>query len=254
MKKNLIKILFIVTLIFIALLVYIAFLKNDEKPMSVEKEMITITFDSDGGSKVSSIKIEKNTRKILPSSIRDGYDFLGWYLLDELIDEGYVYKEDTLLKAHWKKIEEEKKTYTVTFDSQGGSSVGKISVDCNKTLKLPKNPTKEGYEFVTWMDKYGKSILNGAKLSCEDVTLYADWKKIEEEKKTYTVTFDSQGGSSVSPIVVECDKHLFLPEKPTKEGYEFVTWMDKHGRSIVDDANLSCEDITLYADWKKIEE
>ena len=139
------------------------------------------------------------------------------------------------------------KTYTVTFDSKGGSNVESIKVECEKELVLPTNPTKEGYEFVSWIDKNGKSILNGALLTCEDVTLYADWK---EEVKTFKVTFDSKGGSDVEPVTVECGKTMTMPTNPTKEGYTFRVWEDQHGTAILDGVLFACEgDVTLYAVW-----
>ena len=68
----------------------------------------------------------------------------------------------------------------ITFNSKGGSEVKNITLECDKTLSLPKNPTRDGYTFRTWEDKHGTPILSGAKLSCEDVTLYAVWDKNEE--------------------------------------------------------------------------
>ena len=39
------------------------------------------------------------------------------------------------------------------FDSKGGTEVEKIEVECNKELVLPTPPTKNGYNFVSWVDK-----------------------------------------------------------------------------------------------------
>ena len=43
-----------------------------------------------------------------------------------------------------------KKTYTVTFDSTGGSLVESQTVTEGETLTRPTTPTKEGYEFLGW--------------------------------------------------------------------------------------------------------
>ena len=149
------------------------------------KEEVTITFDTDGGKEVESIKVEKGKTATLPTVEKDGYKFIGWYKADEKIESDYQFNEDVTLKAKWEKIKEEVKTFTVTFDSKGGSSVKKITVTCGNNLPTLSKPTKDGYTFVSWADKNGKVIESGAKLSCENVTLYANWEKVEP-KKTYS--------------------------------------------------------------------
>lgn len=77
-----------------------------------------------------------------------------------------------------KKEETKKESYVVTFDSKDGSKVESITVKCDETLKLPENPTKSGYNFITWEDKNGTPIYNDALLTCDDVTLYAVWSEL----------------------------------------------------------------------------
>ncbi len=43
--------------------------------------------------------------------------------------------------------------------------------------------------------------------------------------ETFTVTFDSNGGSEVAPITLKKWESLTLPEAPTKEGYVFSKWV-----------------------------
>ena len=74
-------------------------------------------------------------------------------------------------------LKDNTKEFKVTFDSNGGSKVSSISVECGKVLSLPKNPTKKGYTFVSWTDKNGVTIYDRALLACEDITLKANWKK-----------------------------------------------------------------------------
>ena len=219
----------------------------------------TVTFDSKGGTEVEKIEVECNKELVLPTPpTKDGYNFVSWVDKNEtpILDEALLACEDITLFANWEKKDDAKKYYTIKFDSQGGSNINSIQVECNTKVKLPTTkPTKTGYNFISWADKHGKVILDGALLSCEDVTLFANWEKKEENKETkyYTVTFDSQGGSKVNSIKVECDKLLTLPANPTRTGYTFVSWYDKNGKTILTGAKLSCEDITLYADWKKDE-
>ena len=173
MKK--IKRLFIfILLLVLALIIGFIFLyqKND---------ILTITFNSDGGSRVSNIEVEKGKSIELPNVTKEGYVFLGWYLDDIKVSNSTTYDHDVILKAKW--LEESVKTFTVTFDSDGGTLVDDLIVECDKELNLPINPTKEGYEFVTWVDKNETPIYDKALLTCSDITLKAKWNKIEEKKE-----------------------------------------------------------------------
>jgi uncharacterized repeat protein (TIGR02543 family) len=164
-----------------------------EPEPSVEK--VTIKFDANGGEAVEDLLIDKGAQVLLPSTTKEGYLFDGWYLNNEKIKSTHVYNEDITVVAKWEKKTEEVKTFKVTFDSKGGSKVNAQTIECGKALTLPSNPTKSGYTFKGWEDKHGKSILTGAKFTCENVTLYAIWEKNEEKpvveptpepQKTYT--------------------------------------------------------------------
>ena len=111
--------------------------------------------------------------------------------------------------------------YTVTFNSNGGSSVGKQTIEYNGKVTKPENPTKEGYNFIGW---YKDEDLNEAwdfstDVVTKNITLYAKW-----EEKKYTVSFYSNGGSSVASISVAHNGKVTKPSDPTKTGYSFVGW------------------------------
>ena len=231
MKKALIILLSVFVVVAVATVVFLI------------KQKVTVSFDTDGGSSVNAISIKKGDSVTLPETKKEGFVFNGWYLNDEKIENTKTYDEDVTLKAKWEK---EIETYSITFDSNGGSSVESIKVECGKELKLPENPTRSGYSFMSWVDQNERPILDQALLACEDITLKANW-----EKTSYTVTFDSYGGSKVESIQVECGKELRLPKNPTRSGYSFVSWVDQNERSILDQALLTCEDITLKAYWEK---
>ena len=73
--------------------------------------------------------------------------------------------------------------YTVSFDTQGGSSVSKKLVKRNSTLTKPDDPTKEGYTFAGWYtdEELTMEYDFSAKVK-EGFTLYAKW--IEEKAQT----------------------------------------------------------------------
>ena len=73
-------------------------------------ETITITFDSDGGSAVDPITINKGTELILPKNpTYAGYNFKGWYDINKTpIHNNALLGEDTTLYAEWEKISKPK--------------------------------------------------------------------------------------------------------------------------------------------------
>lgn len=274
-KKKIILIILAILLLIGITIGIICLIKNKDgkddggKPTPKAVDKITIEFDTDGGSKVESITFNKGDAVELPATEKEGYTFEGWYNGSELVDNEATSKltaKTVFLKAKWEEIKKEDKVMKITFDSKGGSKVSAITIKCENdaaTIKsLPKNPTKDGYTFRAWEDKHGKVILVDAKLTCDDITLYAAYDKKEtpttpdtpttKEVKTFKVSFNTSEGSKINPITVECGKELKLPANPTKEGFNFVTWTDKNGTPIYDKALLSCDDITLYAQWEQV--
>ena len=64
--------------------------------------------------------------------------------------------------------------YTVTFDTQGGSEIAPVSVNANKAVKQPTNPTRENYVFFGWYkDAACKNVYNFKNAVKASMTLYA---------------------------------------------------------------------------------
>jgi len=181
---------------------------------------ITITFDTDGAKNISAIKINKGESVKLPNIKKQGFIFGGWYLKDERVTNSTTFDKDTTLKAKW--INEEAKTFTVTFDSDGGSKVESIVVECGKELLLPTNPTKTGYSFISWIDKNETPIYDKALLACEDISLKANWKK-EETKPTENTETPTQQTQPVTPKSYKCPTGYELTEDNQCETKVHVT-------------------------------
>ena len=69
--------------------------------------------------------------------------------------------------------------YTVTFNSNGGSTVASIRVVGGETVEMPENPVREGYVFAGWYkdEAFTESFkfgTDGDKIT-KDTTLYAQW-------------------------------------------------------------------------------
>lgn len=224
---------------------------KEEKTVPQTSEQITISFDSNGGTAAKDIKINKGSSITLPTVTREGYEFSGWYLDDTKVSDKTKFINDTKLIAKWTVQKEEIKTFDVTFKIDS-TTYKTLTVDCDSELHLPAAPSKEGYNFISWVDKNETPILEGALLTCDDVTLYANFEKQEEEKK-FKVYFYNDDEKLFAIQEIKCGDELNILEEPTKEGY-YLTWKDKNGVPISNGALLACEDIKLDAYWQKIEE
>ena len=68
-------------------------------------------------------------------------------------------------------------------------------------------------------------------------------------KKEYKITFDTNGGSLVSAVMVEENGKITRPEDPEKEGYEFAGWY--YDGKLFDFNTKVKKNIKLEAKWKK---
>ncbi|MBE7090155.1 MAG: hypothetical protein E7362_05065, partial [Clostridiales bacterium] len=160
--------------------------------------------------------------------------------------------------------------YTVTFDSNGGSAVDAQPVIEGSVATMPTAPTKAAdaeytYTFAGWQ-------LNGVDYNFNtpvtgDITLTAKWTATpitpsqpgeggegggDETPTTYTVSFNSNGGTSVSAQTVTAGSMATMPNAPTKATdanftYTFAGWqlngVDYNFNTPV------TGDITLTAKW-----
>jgi uncharacterized repeat protein (TIGR02543 family) len=120
------------------------------------------------------------------------------------------------------KLYYDRNTFTVSFDTKGGSTVADTTgVRYKVKITAPSEPTKIGYTFSGW---YKEADLTNAWIFetdtvTEGTTLYARWIINQ-----YTITFDSMGGSEVAPITQDYGTMVSAPVAPTKTGYTFNGW------------------------------
>lgn len=81
------------------------YVSAEPSPTPTPDKKYTVTFDSQGGSHVSSQTVKEGTTISLPTPTRDGYKFLGWYT--EATGGSKVTSltvtKDVTLYAHWEK-------------------------------------------------------------------------------------------------------------------------------------------------------
>lgn len=217
----------------------------------VEENIIkyTVIFNSDGGTVISNQTIEENKNIVRPTDpIKKGYEFVDWYLNNQVFDFNTKVTNNITLLAKWKKVEEKVTKYTVTFNSDGGTVIQKQIIEENKNIVKPANPIKKGYKFAGWY--LNNKVYNFNTKVTSNITLIAKWEKVEETPAKYTVTFNSNGGTAITKQIIEKDKKIVRPTNPTRKGYNFVGWY-LNGKAFDFNTKVT-SNITLTAKWNEI--
>ena len=213
---------------------------------------------------------------------KDGYTFAGYY--DDTQGAGTQYYTAVGASAHvWDKANDgtlyakwEAITYTITYHLNGGSGAENRTYTIeSEEITLP-TPTKTGYTFGGWYDNdgcTGEDITTIPQGSTGDKTFYAKWTI-----KSYTITFTTEGGGSVSATVggnaiasgasVQYGTQVVLTAF-ADAGYSFSEWVDGNDNKVSSnpytvtiDGNITLKAVfiqatTLYlkpnADWLKEE-
>ncbi len=136
--------------------------------------------------------------------------------------------------------------YTVTFESNGGSTVSPVTQDSGTTITSSPTATKTGYTLAGWYSDLAlTSAVSFPYTITSDVTLYADWTA-----NPYTVTFSTDGGSTVDPVTQDYGTTIASAPTTTKTGYTFAGWYsDAALTSAVSFPYTITSDVTLYAKW-----
>lgn len=215
----------------------------------------SVVFDANGGSLVQTQRIKHGQTAQYRTTYRVGYEFLGWYLNGEKYDFSTPVTEKITLVAKWKKKDmvDHKEAYWVYFESNGGSYVSDQEVLEGEFVSRPTDPTRDCYNFAGWYTN--SSLTQKYDFSTpvtSDMTLYAKWVNDGSCKNTYTVRFNSNGGTSVSLQRVVEGNRAYEPTDPTRSGYRFLGWYLNNSKFNFNTRIYG--DITLTAKWEKEEE
>ena len=217
---------------------------------------VTITFDSDGGSAVAPLTIQKGTIPTKPADpVKEGYTFAGWYNGETLFDFNTAITANITLVAKWTEGTEITNPVTITFDSDGGSAVAPLTIQKGTIPTKPADPVKEGFVFDYWFEKGKLTKFNFGKKLQRNVELVAAWREYaiitvdlnlgkfevlpEQEPVEYEVNYNGN-------IVIDNDA------TPTRNGFEFGGWMI-NGEVVDLTTYKVTADVTITAKWNQVE-
>lgn len=268
---------------------------NTRKPVKVEDDSLrlyavwrasdafTVTYhgngNTDGIEPADTNTYETNEQATVldqSSLVKDGWIFVGWNTLANGTGTGYAkdanitMTQNVDLYAQWEEdVPPVTEKFTVTYKGNENTS-GTAPIDTKEyekgntaTILGAGDLIKDGYEFVGWNTQAnGKGdTVSGTMTVNEDVTLYAQWKKLIVVVDTYTVVYDGNGNTSGNAPI---DSHPYEKGEKiivmgsynlVKEGFDFIGWntqTDGKGKNYAPGDSIEVTgDVSLFAQWNK---
>lgn len=133
--------------------IYVKFTKK-----APETEKVKVTFDSDGGSKVNPIEVEKGktVNEPSPAPKKDGFKFVEWQKDGKKFDFSKAINEEVELKAKWQEdkpaVPVKQSLYISNIEYNGRYVSGKVTADgepvykATVTLKIDGSKTSKAKE------------------------------------------------------------------------------------------------------------
>ncbi|MBR1921212.1 MAG: InlB B-repeat-containing protein, partial [Kiritimatiellae bacterium] len=166
------------------------------------ESIVAVTLDANGGAvaEATLYVVKDEALGELPEPTRDGYAFDGWYTAKSggsALTATSKASAPATYYAHWLAL------YTVTFNANGGTATpATATVKEGEAVGALPTATRDGYTFDGWYTAAtgGTQVAATTKVTA-NVTYYAQWtaettpEPPTPETKTYTVTFNANGGS-----------------------------------------------------------
>ena len=223
-KKNII----IMSLIVVISIILLLLLKGCEKKY-------TVTFDTNGGTKIDSVKVTKNTKVDIPTKVeKEGYIFGGF--TDEeglLVTDNIEVTKNITLTARW--ISKESETINVTYIIDDNTKIN-VVLEKNSSIVKPRLKDRKGYIFGGYLVD-GK-ILTDDKIDT-DTDIKVIWIKDSEEVVTVTYIINDKEYK----VTMKKGSKLILPNINVIDGYIFKGF--KMVDDMVDEDTIIDKDATI---------
>lgn len=143
------------------------------------------------------------------------------------------------------KIKNAATTYTVKFDTDGGTPVPDDQpVTEGQKAAAPAEPKKEGHTFIGWFVQNLETQWDFDDPVTGNMTLYAKYSVNQ-----YTLNFDTNGGKETIPsITQDYNTPITKPNDPTRDKFVFKEWSP-----AIPDV-MPANDLTVVAQWTKMPE
>lgn len=217
-------------------------------------------FDSQGGSYCGyRTGIGENSYIELPTPVKKGYDFKGWYTKKDYTGSphyNYYHNvtEDMIFYAKWEK----KTVVSLVVQYTGGPVIVNQYPDKKDFLvrayyydgtSFIVDPEDEDLELVGALIQHTGNTPNTVTVKYREAEEQVDIKGIREP--IYCIGFDTMGGSFVAPIIgIAPGTYIKMPEDPVKKGYDFKGWyMEQSYKTEFTGEKAINDTFIVYAKW-----
>ena len=186
----------------------------------------------------------------------DGYVFAGWYA-DTDYNEKYSFSSpvhsNLTIYAKWISDEQsgDKPLYSVVFDTNGGTAVNSQQIAQGGQVFKPADPSRDGFVFTGWfIDSALTKYYDFSSQVTGNMILYAGWRDENDPASTFSVEFQTNGGTPVLGQTVEYGKTVQIPSIPIKANYKFDGWYSDDSLTTEYDFSAPVySNLVLYAKW-----
>lgn len=198
------------------------------------------------------------------SGLKEGYTFTRWtsdpaVVFSPRADSANVSftmpNSDVTVTALWTEVVVPDVTIKFWLNSDTSDEVHNlwdtVVVKAGAPITDPGNPSgsavPSGYTFNGWYTAAEGGVLYDLSGGTQaDLDLFAHWKGVDR-----TVTFDTDGGNTIEPRIVENGQPIGELPVPVKEGFTFIRWTDELGREEIYPTTIVDDDITILAEWEE---
>ncbi len=137
------------------------------------------------------------------------------------------------------------KKFTVSFESNGGTSVPYQTVNGGGKVTRPNDPIKSGVVFIDWYKDEALTVtFDFNTVINTNIKLYAKWNW------GYHIHFKQTGDTQIDTQIILAGKKAIRPNNPLRKDYYFEGWYEDTSFEIPFDFNLAInKDKDVYAKW-----
>ena len=224
----------------------------------LQEQVVTVTFNTNGGSSVPRQTVNKRGKVNRPSVIpvKNEFMFGGWYIEEDCIHSwdfsSDIVTANTTLYARWVLAGT---LFNITFDAAGGAPVPlQQEIEIGNLVNKPPDPSNGSYLFGGWYEEPGCINLwyFDYDTVADDITLYAKWVQREQP---FTLRFISDDLRIGSDIDVRTGDLITggIPELQ-KPHYTITGWYTEPSLRIKWEfaTDVILGNTTLYAKWEPV--
>lgn len=250
MSKTHFKIYFIFSLIFS--ITMISSCKKEEL-----KENHTVSFDSNGGSKIETQIIRDYSIVSEPTPpTKEEFLFSEWQLDGKKYEFFYRVTKDITLKAKWG----DRITYQVTFNSNGGNEIPSQTILMGEKAKEPIPPSKADSIFSEWhlnakVFSFGTPIIENITLNAKWIAPIdgssSDWETIVSGSDVIITKYTGSDTNVVIPTTIDGKKIVAIGDNATESSSGVFSQNSNNTDDNISSIDMSntiyLEKINLYA-------